>query len=71
LQKRKLAAEQKTVEPPSVASQAPPDVAVYLSTQQAKAFSKLSILELEELRIPGQWFTSFSCLVEANLYPSR
>jgi protein CMS1 len=53
-------AGQEVVEAPSVANQTPADVGLYLSTQQAKAFPKLSLLELEELRTPGQHRARFS-----------
>ncbi|KAF8590519.1 hypothetical protein K439DRAFT_1329802 [Ramaria rubella] len=59
--KQKLAVEPRDVQP-LIACLPPADAATYLCAQQAKAFSKLSILELEDRRIP------VSCIADTTTY---
>ena len=42
-----------TVEGPSIAAQHPVLLADYLSSMQAKTFSKMSSIELADVQIPG------------------
>ena len=44
------------VPPPSVASQSPALLADYISSMQAKTFSKMSAIELADIQIPGLSF---------------
>lgn len=41
------------VEPMSIAAQSPAMLAEYLSSKQAKTFSKMTAIELEDMQIPG------------------
>ncbi|KAI0721556.1 U3-containing 90S pre-ribosomal complex subunit-domain containing protein [Cerioporus squamosus] len=52
LKKRKLAEAMEPVEPPSVAAQPPVVLADYISSMQAKTFSKMSGIELADMQIP-------------------
>lgn len=40
---------------PLIARQSPSELAEYLTAFQAKSFSRLSRIELEDIRIPGGW----------------
>ncbi|KAF8487644.1 U3-containing 90S pre-ribosomal complex subunit-domain containing protein [Gautieria morchelliformis] len=60
--KRKLGIEPEEAQLPSAACLSPADAALYLSTQQAKALSKLSLLELEDRKIPA------SCMADTTTY---
>ncbi len=53
-QKRKLAETIEPVEPPSIAAQPPVLLADYISSMQAKTFSKMSGIELADMQIPGE-----------------
>ncbi|TDL27525.1 hypothetical protein BD410DRAFT_713917 [Rickenella mellea] len=48
----KIVNELASTEPASIAAQPPSEIAVYLSTMQAKTFSKMSAMELDDIRIP-------------------
>ncbi|KAH9951389.1 U3-containing 90S pre-ribosomal complex subunit-domain containing protein [Amylocystis lapponica] len=50
--KRKLAETMEPIEPPSVAAQPPTLLADYMSSMQAKTFSKMSGIELTDIQIP-------------------
>jgi len=52
--KRKLAETLEPIEAPSVAAQAPVLVADYISSMQAKTFSKMSSIELADIQIPDR-----------------
>ncbi|KAI0747911.1 U3-containing 90S pre-ribosomal complex subunit-domain containing protein [Daedaleopsis nitida] len=52
LKKRKLAETIEPVEPPSAAAQPPVLLADYISSMQAKSFSKMSGIELSDVQIP-------------------
>ena len=52
-QKPKLR-EAQDEQPPLLAQQSPSELAEYLAGSQAKSFSRLSRIELEEIRIPGK-----------------
>lgn len=54
LQKRKLVETVEPVEPPSVSAQPPVLLADYITSMQAKTFSKLSGIELADVQIPGE-----------------
>ena len=56
-QKRKLAETIEPVEPLSVAAQPPVLLADYISSMQAKTFSKMSGIELADMQIPGEYFS--------------
>ncbi|KII88958.1 hypothetical protein PLICRDRAFT_109960 [Plicaturopsis crispa FD-325 SS-3] len=51
-QKRKLVESKEPVEPMSIAAQSPSMLAEYLSSKQAKTFSKMTAIELEDMQIP-------------------
>lgn len=53
-QKRKLAETLEIVQPPTVAAQSPSMLVDYLSSMQAKTFSKMSGVELMDIQIPGK-----------------
>lgn len=53
VQKRKLAETTGSKEPQSVATNAPAALEQYLAEMQAKTFSDLSAIELDDRRIPG------------------
>jgi len=50
--KRKLAESLDTVEPASITAQSPAALQSYLSAKQARTFSTMSALELEDMQIP-------------------
>jgi protein CMS1 len=50
--KRKLVESSDTVEPASITAQSPATLQSYLSAKQAKTFSTMSALELEDMQIP-------------------
>lgn len=52
-QKRKLAETSDIVEPESITAQSPVPLQEYLASKQAKTFSTMSVLELDDMRIPG------------------
>lgn len=53
-QKRKLDATTESADPgSSVALRSPAMISEYLSAMQAKSFSKMSVLELQDRHIPG------------------
>jgi hypothetical protein len=54
-QKRKLAESLDTVEPASITAQSPAALQSYLSAKQARTFSTMSALELEDMQIPGKF----------------
>lgn len=56
----KLVETTEAVEPSSITAQTPAVLADYLVSKQAKTYSKLSALELGDLRIPGLWSPSYS-----------
>ena len=60
-QKRKLAETIEPVEPPSIAAQPSVMLADYISSMQAKSFSKMSGIELADVQIPGE-YQSGSCI---------
>jgi len=51
-QKRKLVESIEVVEG-SITAQAPTELADYLASMQSKTFTKLSAIEMDDLRIPG------------------
>ena len=55
-QKRKLAETIEPVEPPSIAAQPPVMLADYITSMQAKSFSKMSGIELADVQIPGEYY---------------
>ncbi|PPQ68962.1 hypothetical protein CVT24_000351 [Panaeolus cyanescens] len=57
--KRKLTETVETVEG-SIAQQAPNELATYLASMQAKSFSQLSVIEMEDLKIPGRTASSIA-----------
>ncbi|THH14716.1 hypothetical protein EW146_g5649 [Bondarzewia mesenterica] len=58
LKKRKLAEAMEPEEQLSVAAQPPTNLAEYLAAMQAKAFPKMSAIELQDRQIPGIEFHS-------------
>ena len=65
LQKQKIAQQTEVVET-SVAAQPPVMLADYLSSMQAKTFSKMSSIELADMQIPGKQFVSVDAWDELN-----
>jgi hypothetical protein len=55
LQKRKLAESSDIVEPDSITAQSPMALQAYLASMQAKTFSTMSALELDDMQIPGMF----------------
>jgi len=51
--KRKLAESSDIVEPDSITAQSPVALQAYLASMQAKTFSTMSALELDDIQIPG------------------
>ena len=69
-QKRRLLETTFVPEPESIAAQSPTLLADYLAKYQMKTFSKLSAVELEDIRIPGtQEFYSVLFILKANRPP--
>ena len=58
LQKQKLAETLPSVEAPSIVAQQPAMLVDYLSSMQAKTFSKMSGIELADIQIPGAYSVS-------------
>ena len=54
LQKRKLAETLDVVEPDSITAQPPVALQDYPTSKQARTFSTMSALELDDMRIPGR-----------------
>lgn len=65
-QKRKLVEGLDSIEPQSIAAQPREIQAQYLAKMHAKSFSKLSAMELEDIRIPGDYL-QYTFLVHVNL----
>jgi len=55
LQKRKLAESSDIMEPGSITAQSPVALQAYLTSMQAKTFSTMSALELDDMQIPGMF----------------
>lgn len=53
MQKRKIAESVENVNRP-VAAQSPLELSAYIASFQAKTFSKLSAIELDDMQIPGK-----------------
>jgi protein CMS1 len=60
LKKRKLAETSDVVEPDSITAQSPVALQAYLASKQAKTFSTMSALEMEDLQIPGRFAWPFA-----------
>lgn len=60
-QKRKVAESLEIIQPPSIAAQPPAMLVDYLSSMQAKTFSKMSGIELTDIQIPGKEMRFSSC----------
>lgn len=65
-QKRKLADGTDTKEPRSPADDGPAELAQYLAGMQAKVFSDMSTIELEDRQIPGARLCCCSLLDASN-----
>jgi hypothetical protein len=57
-QKRKFNEGAEPGDVPSVALRSPAMISEYLSAMQAKSFSKMSVLELQDRQIPGMYMLS-------------
>ncbi|KZT11479.1 uncharacterized protein LAESUDRAFT_642058 [Laetiporus sulphureus 93-53] len=66
MQKRRLAESLNPVETPSVAAQSPMLLADYLSSMQAKAFSKMTSIELSDVQIPESSIVDTTQWVESK-----
>ena len=66
--KAKLAEAVEAVEPPSLSAQPPVMLADYITSMQAKTFSKMSGIELADMQIPGALPSSLRrwCVLSVN-----
>lgn len=71
--RRTVEASGETSEPASIAAQPPALLAEYLSKLQAKSFSKLTAVELDDIRIPGKLESThiFNFFIKSNLRPQK